>query len=141
MFQIRLGFENGLTWKQVEFYAKPRYDKFYDKISYTAGKMCQIRLGFKNKLTWKQVEFYAGLEHNTEMEEMRLAFEKGWTWDQVKILKMYADGDYYLNKMSLITWAFEEGLTVKDLSLINPEMSAYEIEKKIEKLINNKKEN
>jgi hypothetical protein len=53
MFEIRKGFEKGLTIEQVKFYANPKFDY---------RLMREMRYDFEDGLTMEQIKLYAKLD-------------------------------------------------------------------------------
>ena len=73
--EIREDFENGLTFEQVQLYAKPEF-KYW--------QMEEIRVGFQNGLTFEQVELYAKPEFEClQMDRIRRELEDGLTFEKV----------------------------------------------------------
>ena len=91
MHQIREGFKNGLTFKQVKIYAKPEIQH---------DQMEQILWGFIDGLTMEQIKLYADSKFDFEqMWEIRLGFESGLTMEEIKL---YAKPKFNIYQMQEI---------------------------------------
>lgn len=104
IINIRRGLENGLSMEQVQLYAKPEFEKW---------QMAQIRKGFENGLSNEQVKFYAKPEcEYWQMEEIRVGFQNGLTFEQVEL---YAKPEFECLQMDRIRRELEDGLTFEEV--------------------------
>ena len=104
IINIRRGLENGLSMEQVQLYAKPEFEKW---------QMAQIRKGFENGLSDEQVKFYAKPEcEYWQMEEIRVGFQNGLTFEQVEL---YAKPEFECLQMDRIRRELEDGLTFEEV--------------------------
>lgn len=84
--EIKKGFKDGLSKKQVLIYAKPEFDE---------KQMEQIRKGLKKKLPLEYVLFYANKNYTAEqMQEIRYAFLNGFSLEDVKRNFFDKDGKF-----------------------------------------------
>ena len=75
-WEIKAGFEDGLTMEQVKLYADTKFD---------GDQMYEIREGFENGLTMEQVKFYANPNFDEDqMLQIRWGFEDEMTIEEVK---------------------------------------------------------
>lgn len=73
--EIREDFENGLTFEQVQLYAKPEFEY---------GQIINIRRGLENGLSMEQVQLYAKPEFEClQMDRIRRGLEDGLTFEEV----------------------------------------------------------
>ena len=131
IINIRRGLENGLSMEQVQLYAKPEFEKW---------QMAQIRKGFENGLSEEQVKFYAKPEcEYWQMEEIRAGFQNGLTFEQVEL---YAKPEFECLQMDRIRRELEDGLTFEEvMTKINNENKQDILhEKEKEKVISFSKE-
>jgi hypothetical protein len=103
IYQIRRGFENGLSDKQVELYAKPEFED---------DQMRAIRSGFEEDgLTIEQAKVFAKPEFNrNQMDEIKQGFKNALPMDKVMF---YADTKFNAEQMRAIRKCFESCLEVK----------------------------
>ena len=130
MYQIRKGFEEGLTFKQVKIYAKPEIQH---------DQMEQILWGFIDGLTMEQVKLYVKPEFKSaQMFEIRLGFEQNnLTMEEIKL---YADPKFNFEQMWEIRLGFESGLTIEQIKLYTQpdKFDNYQMKEIREFIINNK---
>jgi len=104
MFEIRYGFENGLSIEQIKLYANPKFGSW---------QMKEIRLGFEQGLTIEQIQVYTDPDFDYEqMEEIRWGLKQDdFTIEQVKV---YANPKFSWSQMRLIR---EFIINNKDMSI------------------------
>ena len=115
MYEIREGFENGLTMEQVKFYADPKFDDY---------QMARIRKGLEDGLTMEEIKSKYKLA-SRKNKLNRIAnnnipniFEFGLT--KKEVLDDFADNVIDFYTIEEIKEFFEEYPTIKDqINLIN----------------------
>jgi hypothetical protein len=109
--EIFQGFDNGLTAKQIELYADPKFNE---------RQMEQMRLGLEHGISDDKIKLYFSPSINAmEMEIVRIGLEKDFSLERIELLK-----DFYKRA------GYNKSLEIIDM--MEKETSNKAIKKKIE---------